>query len=446
MIEKKYVVSAIHVAWPAVLESFFISLAGMIDTMMVSSLGSYAVAAVGLTTQPKFIGFSIFISINIALSALVARRKGEERQRSANETLLSALTISLILCLAVTVAMVAFTEPIMKFAGANADTLDPSSRYFRIIMGGMFFNIITLCINAAQRGSGNTIIAFTTNLVSSLVNIAFNYLLIQGNLGFPKLGIEGAALATVLGTVVSAIMSFQSLFQRNSYVRIAYMIKRKLRPTMEAVKSISNLAINLFVENIFMRIGFLATALMAAGLGTAAFAAHNVGMNLLNLGFAFADGMQVAAVALTGESLGAGKKEQALAYGKVCQRIGFVISVALSLFLLVFGRGIYGLHFQEADIINDGVMISHFIMVIVLLQISQLIYGGCLRAAGDVRYCLMSSLVSVTIIRTLVTFVLVQVFHLGLVGIWLGVGSDQFSRFVFMSLRFRQKKWLNIKI
>lgn len=136
MIEKKYVVSAIHVAWPAVLESFFISLAGMIDTMMVSSLGSYAVAAVGLTTQPKFIGFSIFIAINIALSALVARRKGEERQRSANETLLSALTISLILCLAVTVAMVAFTEPIMKFAGANADTLDPSSRYFRIIMGG----------------------------------------------------------------------------------------------------------------------------------------------------------------------------------------------------------------------------------------------------------------------------------------------------------------------
>lgn len=176
MIEKKYVVSAIHVAWPAVLESFFISLAGMIDTMMVSSLGSYAVAAVGLTTQPKFIGFSIFIAINIALSALVARRKGEERQRSANETLLSALTISLILCLAVTVAMVAFTEPIMKFAGANADTLDPSSRYFRIIMGGMVFNIITLCINAAQRGSGNTIIAFTTNLVSSLVNIAFNYL------------------------------------------------------------------------------------------------------------------------------------------------------------------------------------------------------------------------------------------------------------------------------
>ena len=70
---------ALSVAWPAMAESFFVALAGMIDTMMVSALGSYAVAAVGLTNQPKFIGLTIFFGINVAVSALVARRTGKQQ-------------------------------------------------------------------------------------------------------------------------------------------------------------------------------------------------------------------------------------------------------------------------------------------------------------------------------------------------------------------------------
>ena len=83
---------ALSVAWPAMMESFFVTLAGMIDTMMVSALGSSAVAAVGLTNQPKFIGLTLFFGINVAVSALVARRKGEQRQESANEIKKTRLT------------------------------------------------------------------------------------------------------------------------------------------------------------------------------------------------------------------------------------------------------------------------------------------------------------------------------------------------------------------
>ena len=93
-----------------------------------------------------------------------------------------------------------------------------------------------------------------------------------------------------------------------------------------------------------------------------------------------------------------------------------------------------------------GVTISRWIMVVVLLQISQIIYTGCLRAAGDVRYTLRAALISVTGIRTVVTAVLVLVFHMGLTGVWLGILSDQLSRFIFMSTRFRQGKWVNLKI
>ena len=437
---------AFSTAWPAMMESFFVTLAGMIDTMMVAGLGSYAVSAVGLTAQPKFIGLTLFIGISVAVSALVARRKGEERPEDAHEIVWTSLLMTVLLCAVVSLVFVLFAPQMMQLAGSNADTHEAAVEYFRIIMGGIFFNVITMVINAAQRGSGNTRISMTTNLTSSIVNVIFNYLLIGGHLGFPAWGIRGAAIATVLGSVVAAVMAFLSLFRRKSYVRFSAMRRLGLRMKKDCVRAIWRLAGTTSLENIAMRVGFLATALIAARLGTEEFAAHNVGMNVLGLGFSFADGMQVAAIALAGEALGAGKKETARNYGTICQRIGFAISVLLALLLFFGGRWFYSLYFKEEHIIEMGVAISRWIMVTVLLQISQIIYTGCLRAAGDVRYTLRAALISVTGIRTVVTLVLVLVFHMGLTGVWLGILSDQLSRFTLMRIRFKQGKWVNLKI
>ncbi len=438
---------ALSVAWPAMMESFFVSLAGMIDTMMVSALGSSAVAAVGLTNQPKFIGLTLFFGINVAVSALVARRKGEQRQDSANEIFVTASVLTLILCAAVSVLFTVLAPWMMELAGSNADTHESAVIYFQIIMGAMFFNVVTMIINAAQRGSGNTRLSMTTNLTSSLVNILFNYLLIEGHWGFPAWGIRGAAIATVLGTVVSAGMALFSLFRRESYVQIRMILSRQVRFTRSSARAIWHLAFNTSLENLAARVGFLATALVAARLGTDEFAAHNIGMNILGLGFSFADGMQVAAVALAGESLGAGLKENAKKYGSICQKIGFVISLILASMLFFGGEWFYGLYFPgQPHIIEMGVLISRYTMVIVLLQISQIIFTGCLRAAGDVRYTLLGAIVSITFIRTAVTVLLVNAFHMGLSGVWLGVMADQLSRFLMMSIRFRQGKWVHLKI
>ena len=382
MTHKEMYRKALAVAWPAMMESFFITLAGMIDTMMVAELGSYAVAAVGLTAQPKFIGLTLFIGINVAVSALVARRKGEQRRDDAQEIVWTAILLTIILCAIVTVVFVVFAPQMMTLAGSNADTHEAAVQYFQIIMGGLFFNVITMVINAAQRGSGNTRLSMTTNLTSSIVNIIFNYLLIEGHFGFPAWGIRGAAIATVMGTVVAAAMALRSLFRPSSYVQFNYMKRLGTKIRKNCVRAIWNLAGTTSLENIAMRVGFLATALIAARLGTDEFAAHNIGMNILGLGFSFADGMQVAAIALAGESLGAGKKEQAKAFGNVCQRIGFGISVAMALALFFGGEWFYSLYFKEPHIIEMGVRIIRWIMVIVLLQISQIIYTGCLRAAG----------------------------------------------------------------
>ena len=437
---------AFSVAWPAMMESFFVVLAGMIDTMMVSAMGPYAVSAVGLTVQPKFIGLTLFFGINVAVSALVARRKGEQRQDLANEVLTTASILSLAICIVISILFTALAPWMMEASGSNADTHEAAVEYFRIIMGGTAFNVITMVINAAQRGSGNTKLSMITNLTSSIVNVIFNYLLIEGHLGFPAWGIRGAAIATVLGTVVSAGMAIASLFQHGSYVSIPMIRRMHIRFSRVSMRAIWNIAYTTSLENIAARVGFLATALIAARLGTDEFAAHNIGMNLLSLGFSFADGMQVAAVALTGEALGAGEKEKAKKYGSICQRIGLVISLILSVLLFFGGKWFFGLYFQEAHIMEMGVLISRFTMFIVLLQISQIIFGGCLRAAGDVKYTLMAATVSIAIIRTAATIILVNVFHMGLTGVWTGILADQLSRFILMGLRFRQGNWVNLKI
>ena len=445
--KKQMVLRAVGVAWPAVLESFFISLAGMIDTMMVATMGSYAVAAVGLTTQPKFIFFAPFFGLNVAVSALVARRKGEENRRSANETLFTALLMGAAVCAIVTILSLALAQPLMHIAGSNADTHDAAVTYFRVIMGGCVFNMVTIIVNAAQRGSGNTRISMTTNLASSSVNILFNYLLIGGHFGFPKWGVFGAAFATVLGASVGAGMSIFSLFRKKSYVSAPFIRRERIRPRLMTAGIVLKLSAAMLIENIAMRIGFVATALMAARLGTDAFAAHNVGMNLLSLVFSFGDGMQVAAVALSGQALGAGQKKTAREYGDICQRTGLLISFVLSVLFLLFGRLYFSLYFPgQEHILSMGVMTTRFMTVIVFAQIAQIVFGGCLRAAGDVRYTLMGSLISCTVIRTAVGYLLCNVAGLGLMGIWISILADQTSRLLFMGLRYRTGKWVDLRI
>ena len=445
-LEKGITKEAVRMAWPAVCESFFIALAGMVDSLMVSSMGASAVAAVGLTTQPKFMGLALFFAMNVSVSALVARRRGEKNQRSANQILLVAILFVIVATVVISSACVMWANEIINFCGSAPETHEPAVIYYRIIMGCMIFNVLSMVINAAQRGSGNTMIAMRTNIVSNVVNIIANYLLIQGHLGFPALGIAGAAIATVFGTVIACIMSFASLFRRDGFVSIYYIMEQQIRPALEPVISIIKLGFSVFIEQILMRVGFMSTAMMAAKMGTNALAAHQVGMNILGLTFSFGDGMQVAAVALIGRSLGEGSPDKAKAYGKTCRMIGLGISCVLAVVYFFGGDWLYHLFFAEQENVDIGVMIIRIMIIIVLFQVSQVIYMGCLRGAGDTTYTAIASTISVTIIRTSASYFFGFVMGLGMAGIWMGILADQISRFLFASIRFKQGKWTKIHI
>ncbi len=443
---KKIIHTTLNMAWPAIIESFFTAFAGLVDSLMVSSLGSYAVAAVGLTTQPKFMGLALFFAVNVAISALVARRRGENKKKEANQLLYTALLFIVGAALVLSILFVTLAGPIITLCGSTAETHDSAVVYFRIIMGGMIFNCIQMGVNSAQRGAGNTKITMVTNVTSNTVNIILNYLLIGGHFGFPALGIQGAALATVLGTVVSSVMSLLSIAKRGTFISIPYILENKIEPTFNALRGLILVGYSVFFEQILMRIGFMLTAVMAAKQGTDAMAAHQVGMNILGLSFAFGDGLQATAVALIGRSLGAKNTDLAKEYGRTCKMIGAVIAVAISIIFFFGATPLYRLFFREEHIVAIGTRIMYVIILVVIFQISQVIYMGCLRGAGDTFYTAVASTVSVTLIRTAVSYFCGYTLGFGIIGIWMGILGDQISRYIFASVRFKAGKWTSIQI
>ena len=445
--KKEHFKTCFHMAWPSILESFFMAFAGLLDSLMVSSLGASAVAAVGLTAQPKFIALALFIAINVAISALVARRKGEERREDANKIALTAFLFVLIAAAFISVIFVSNADLILSWCGTNADTHAEAVEYFSIIMSGIVFNVIQMSVNSAQRGSGNTKITMRTNIVSNTLNVFGNWVLIGGHLGFPALGVRGAALATVFGSLVASVMSVLSILGKDTFISIPYIIRERIRPAWNSFQNIIHVGYSIFFEQLLMRIGFMATALMAANQGTEAMAAHQVSMNLMGLAFSFGDGLQAAAVALIGHSLGAKLPEQAKAYGATCKFMGLTISIILGFVYFFGGNTLFGLFFpDEPHIVTICIHISYVIIVTILFQISQVIYMGCLRGAGDTKYTALCSMLSVTIIRTIFSYVCCYWFHWGIIGIWMGILADQVSRYIFGSIRFKQGKWVNIRI
>lgn len=435
-----------QMAWPSIVESFFVAFAGLVDSLMVSSLGSYAVAAVGLTTQPKFMGLSAFFAANVAISALTARRRGEEKSEEANRILSTAVAFIFVAAVILSIIFVILAGPIIHLCGSTPETHDSAVAYFRIVMGGMLFNCIQMGINSAQRGAGNTKITMRTNVTSNTVNIIFNYLLINGHFGFPALGIRGAALATVLGTVVASVMSVISILNPNGFISLPYIMRHKIRPAFKTLVNLVHVGYSVFFEQVLMRIGFMLTAIMAAKQGTDAMAAHQVGMNIMGLTFSFGDGLQAAAVALIGRSLGAGDENLAKEYGGICRMFGGIISACLAVIYFLGAGTLMRLFFEEEHIVAIGVSIMRVIIFVVVFQISQVVYMGCLRGAGDTLYTAVASTISVTFIRTAGSYLGGYVFGLGIVGIWLGVLADQVSRFVFASTRFKKGEWTKIKI
>lgn len=440
-----------NIAWPAAVEGALQSIISSIDTMMVGSLGYAAIAAVGLVGQPRMILLVLVQALCVGTTAVVARRKGADNQKGANDCLQLSMILVTLLGLVMAALGYIFAEPFISFAGANSDTLDMAVSYFRVICLGFPLNCWHLCICAAMRAIGQTRITMTTNVTANLVNLFFNYCLINGNLGFPKLGVTGAAIATVIGTCVATAMAFFVVLKKDGYLTLRYRAKGGFEPG--TLKSLLTVGSSSIAESVFLRIGFFINTKLIANLGTGAMAVYQVVSQVSSLSFTLGDGVAAAGTSLVGQSLGAGRTDLAHAHIKISRRISVFVSIGLMILITVFHRGIASLFTSDADIVAGAAIGFIPVVVGMIPQNGRIVYSGCLRGAGDVKFVALCSLISVAVLRPIATYLLcyplngmLPALALAYTGPWIAFVIDSIVREVLMRYRIKGGKWMTIRL
>lgn len=430
----------VRIAWPSFIELILTQLASMVDMMMVGQLGPWALSAVGLTTQPKFMMMTMFMAMNVGATAMVARYKGASEPHKANGILRQALLMTLVLSSVSSVIGYIFSEPLIAFMGAaDQQTLDGGTIYLQIQFMGFVFMALTSTVTACLRGVGDSRTAMVYNLTANVVNVIGNYVLIYGKFGFPEMGIAGASLATVIGQCVAFVLAFAAVMGKKSYLHLSF--RESFRPDWGALGSIFKIGLPAMLEQAVMRCGMIIYSKTVAGLGTLAFATHQVCMNIQSLTFMNGNAFAVSATSLMGQSLGKKRPDMAQAYVSRTQRIGMMVSVLIAVIVFFFGGQIISLYNDDPEIIRVGAQIMKMMAIIQPLQSSQFILAGALRGAGDTKATAMIIFVTVLLVRPAIAIFSINVLDWGLYGAWIAMIADQLLRTAFVFGRFNSGKW-----
>ena len=407
------------------------------DNVMIGAYSEIAMSGVSAVNQIQFVFQQLMMGVGDGIVVLGSQYWGKRRPDAIRKFLPGAFLVGAGISLFLFVAACVAPEAILAIFTPDPAIRAAGVEYLRIIKYSYLIFALSQILLAMLRSVETVRIGFWVSLAALAVNISLNYLLIGGNLGFPELGTRGAAIATVIGSVVGCGMSIASMFSKQSFVFI-----RGVRGWIASrfdIRSLLNVGTSAFVEQIFMRIGFLLFAITVANLGTTQYAAHQIGMNMMSLSFSFGDGLSVASVALVGRSLGQERRDLAKLYAAMCQRLGLLCAFVMSMVFLFFGRNLFALFSNEP-------VIMRILCFVIYMQISQVVFFGCLRGAGDTKYTALASLISVTFIRPGLSWLLCYPLGLGLFGVWMGLVGDQFMRFLLGYIRMKQGKWLKIKI
>lgn len=441
----------ISIALPAAAEGALISVISAVDTMMVGTLGPAAITAVGLTNQPRMILLVMAQALCIGTTAIIARRKGAQDDEGARRCLSQSMVFITAIGLMITLLGTVYARPLMALSGANHETLDISAQYFAIVAASFLPNCWQLCVCAAFRAIGQTRLTFTTHMLSNLINVILNYLLIGGNFGFPRMGVAGAALATSIGTVVASMVALAFALRPSGY--FAYNPIKWPRFDGETMRGLIKIGTASMSESVFLRGGFWLLQKIVAGIGTNAFASYQIVSQVTSLSFTVGDGIAAAGVAMVGQSLGARDVDRADQYVAAARKVGYVASCTLMVLLAVFSGVLPQLFTDHTEVIAAA-RVSFMVVVLgIIPHNGRVIYAGCLRGAGDVKYVAVTSFIGVAVLRPLLTWVFCFPLHSALpalrfmdTGPWWAYVCDAFVRDLLLTVRIKRGAWKQIRL
>ncbi len=318
--------------------------------------------------------------------------------------------------------------------GADVDTIGPGTIYMKIIMAGTVFTVGNMVLAASLRGVGDMVTPMISNIVANVVNIFMNWLLINGNLGFPRLEVAGAAIATSFSRLIAFCITMHAVYARDKYISISIHDSYRFEP--DVIRSVLNIGTPAAIEQLIMRTGALLFARLIAGFGTIMFAAHQIAINIDGLGIVPAMAFQMAATTLVGQGIGAQKPELSEEATRQSIIVSTIIMSLIGVAYFFLGKYAIMIFTRDAQVISLG---ESALKILAFSQPFTAVYfvvAGALRGAGDTKYAMYASAIGMWVTRLGLGYILADLLNMALIGAWIAVTVDMAVRMVLVLKRF----------
>lgn len=427
-------------ALPAIMENILYMVVWIVDTAMVGQVSATALAAVGLGGQFVFMFSWIFSSLGVGASTLVARAVGAKEPAAAERTAAHALALAAGFSLVLAIAGFLASPFLIGLLTKDSAVLSDGIAYSRILFAAVVFMVPLIVSNSILRGSGDTITPMLVAAVGNLFNIVGDYVLIFGKLGFPAMGVVGAAIASALSQVLG--------FSIMSYILFTGISRIRLHPRQlfhwhrDIMEKLITLSIPAAFEETLLNLGRTLYVALVSQLGTVAFAANQVVVSVESISFMPGYGFAVAASTLVGQRLGAGQKEEAVAAGYLGARLAAFVMAVIGLLFLIVPRPILTLFSKDPAVLTIGAVILQIAALEQIPIALEMTMAGAMRGAGDTRYPMFVTAIGNYLVRLPLVFLAVSILHQGLPVVWLITALDWSVRAVLLYARYRKEKWI----
>ena len=429
--------------WPLIVEQLLIVAMGTVDMIMVSSVGEHAISGVSLVDHVNFLIITAFNALAtggaVVASQYIGRKDGKNARCSARQLVYISVFISFIL-MALTMV---FCGPILRllFGNIAEDVMRAAITYFFIrAISYPFLALYTSCA-ALFRSMGDSKNPMRVTIIANILNIGGNALFIYGF----KWGVAGAALATVIGRAISAVILLFLLKNDKKIIHLRGILKVKTEPAM--IKRILNIGIPSGLETSMFQIGKILVTRIFAAFGTAAIAANAVASTINSLAFMPGSGYGMGLLIIAGQCIGAGDYAGAKRFTKKVMLMAYATYLFININIFLFMKPIISIYNLSPESIKYCVLFLQIHLVTsTLFWCTSFVLPNSLKAAGDARYVMVVTAVSMWLIRVCSAYLMAFPLGLGPAAVSLAMGADFIFRGIFFTSRWASGKWMEKRV
>ncbi len=428
---------------PLMFEQVLNALMGSVDTIMVTNIGSAAISAVSLVDSLNILIINVFAAMATGGAIVCAQYLGSEQKEKANQTLEQLIFTVALISLIITIPCILFRRPLLTliFGSVEKSVMDNSLSYLFITALSYPFIALYNAGAASFRTSQNSrlpmAIAFGSNILNIIGNVFFIFTL--------NLGVAGAALSTLLSRIISAAIILVLLKQPKQDLYIHSYLQ--IHPEFTTIKRILKIGIPTGIENGMFQFGKLVIQSTVSTMGTTAIAAQAMVAMLESFACQASIGVGLGMMTVVGKCVGAKEYEQAKHYTVSLTKFAWIICFICCAMIVLPIKQITTLAGMEPESAKLAIWLTRIVFAYkMIFWTTSFLPSYGLRAAGDVKFSMITSTVSMWVCRVVVTIFLVHQFHMGPLAVWIGMGADWTVRSIIFFIRFKSNKWLKNKV